>query len=216
MTPFELALENDLKVESQRFANSWLFKWHGMTYEGGVTDVDDFRGGRIQYGGIMFGHQQQQVFWQAIDRYLLQTVHGIFKRWDIETRTYSATIRLQSIDGIERNLRQFVDLTIQRALDTDRRLRGKGFPNQVPAFDSTQHQRAAEVEVARVAVAHRQLLEADVNKEKEKQKSLLVWRRLETFYANNKGLIWLCGLLGALIVTAWRYHSGTLVPTIFD
>jgi hypothetical protein len=67
MTPFELPLENDLKVESRRFANGWLFKWHGMSYEGGVTNVEDFRGGRIQYGGIRFGHQQQQVFWQAID-----------------------------------------------------------------------------------------------------------------------------------------------------
>jgi hypothetical protein len=67
MTPFELSLENDLNVEWQRFANDWLFKWHGMTYEGGKTDVDDFRGGRIRYAGIAFGHQQQQIFWQAIE-----------------------------------------------------------------------------------------------------------------------------------------------------
>jgi hypothetical protein len=42
MTPFELYLEGELNIEWQRFANEWLFKWHGMTYEGGVTDVDDF------------------------------------------------------------------------------------------------------------------------------------------------------------------------------
>jgi hypothetical protein len=59
-------------VEIQRFNNGWLFKWYGMTYEGGKTDVEDFRGGRITYAGIRFGHQQQQVFWQAIDRYLDQ------------------------------------------------------------------------------------------------------------------------------------------------
>jgi hypothetical protein len=33
MTPFELYLESELNVEWQRFANDWLFKWHGMTYE---------------------------------------------------------------------------------------------------------------------------------------------------------------------------------------
>jgi hypothetical protein len=100
MTPFELSLENDLHVEWQRFANDWLFKWHGMTYEGGVTDVDDFRGGRIHYGGIKFEYQQQQIFWQAIDRYLLQKIHEIFKQWDAATGTYPSKIRLMSIDGV--------------------------------------------------------------------------------------------------------------------
>ncbi len=42
MTPFELSLLNDLSVEREKFANEWLFKWHCMTYEAGVTDVDDF------------------------------------------------------------------------------------------------------------------------------------------------------------------------------
>jgi hypothetical protein len=59
MTPFELSVEHDLNIEQQKFANDWLFKWHGMTYEGGSTDVDDFRGGRIRYRGIKFGQQQQ-------------------------------------------------------------------------------------------------------------------------------------------------------------
>jgi hypothetical protein len=86
MTPFELTLENDLGVEVERFNNGWLFKWHGMTYEGGRTDVDDFRGGRICYAGIKFGQQQQQIFWQAIDRFLDQKVHETFKRWDMENR----------------------------------------------------------------------------------------------------------------------------------
>jgi hypothetical protein len=58
MTPFELALESELNTEWQRFMNDWLFKWHGMTYERGVTDVDDFRGGRIHYSGVRFDYQK--------------------------------------------------------------------------------------------------------------------------------------------------------------
>lgn len=108
MTPFELTLENELNVEVQRFNNGWLFKWYGMTYEGGQTDVDDFRGGRIHYAGIKFGHQQQQIFWDAIDRYLDQKVHETFKQWDTETRGYSNEVRRKSIDGVERTLRRFV------------------------------------------------------------------------------------------------------------
>ncbi len=208
MTPFELSLENDLHVEWQRFANDWLFRWHGMTYEGGVTDVDDFRDGRIHYSGIAFGYQQQQIFWQAIDRYLLQKVHEIFKRWDAETATYPAPIRLASIDGIDRHLRQFVHRIIQHALDTDRRLRGMGYPENVRHFDSSGNMSRAEAEIARLGQAHRALLEAKLKKEEPPQVRFLSWKRLEDFYANNKGLIWLGGIAATAIAAAWRYFSG--------
>ena len=80
MTPFELSLEGDLNLERRRFVDQWLFKWHGMTYEGGKVDVERFDGSRIRYAGIKFGHQQQQIFWQAIADYLNQTIQQIFKR----------------------------------------------------------------------------------------------------------------------------------------
>ena len=207
MTPFELSLENDLNVESQRFGNQWLFKWHGMTYEGGVTDVDDFRGGRIHYGGIKFGHQQQQIFWQAIDRYLMQTVHGIFKRWDTETAGYSARIRLTSIDGVERPLRQFVHRIIQHGLKTDRALRGMGYPENVTHFDSSGNMSRAEAEIARLALAHRVLLE-------EKIKSgtaipvLSRKQRFETFLSNHKGILSLIGILVAIILGGLKLLLG--------
>jgi hypothetical protein len=137
MTPFELGLENDLNVEWQRFANDWLFKWDGMTYAGGVTDVDDFRGGRIHYSGIKFGHQQQQIFWQALERYLLAKIHEVFNRWALETSSYSLPTKLVSIEQVERNLRRFVYQIIQHALDTDRSLRGMGYPQNVTHHDSS-------------------------------------------------------------------------------
>lgn len=74
-----------------------------MTYEGGKTDVEDFCGGRISYAGIKFGCQQQQIFWQAIDRYL-----ETFKQPEIETRLLPNEVGLWSINGVERTLRRFV------------------------------------------------------------------------------------------------------------
>jgi len=61
-----------------------------------------FGAARIRYRGVVFGYQQQQIFWQAIERYLLQTAHEVFKRWDIETKTHSTVMRLRSIDGVAR------------------------------------------------------------------------------------------------------------------
>jgi hypothetical protein len=215
-TPFELSLGNDLNVEYQRFANQWLFKWHGMTYEGGSTDVEDFRGGRIHFAGIKFAGQPQQIYWQAIQRYLLQKVHEIFKRWDTETAQYSAAIRMLSIDGVERNLHQFVHRIMQHAQDTDRRLRGRGYPNQVEVYDPAKHMNPAQAEIATVAQAHRKLLAEAIEREKKNKEPYLFWKQLETFYANNKGLIWLGGLLVGLIAAAVHHFFGGVIPSITD
>lgn len=166
VTPFELSLERELNVERQRFDNQWLFKWHGMTYSGGVTDVEDFRGGRIHYGGITFGHQQQQVFWQAIERYLLLQVHEAFKKWDTETKGYSPEARLRSIDGVSQKIRTFVRQINVRAVETDRRLRGAGYPGSVQPFNSAGQMSRAEAEILRLVEAHKQLIVEDIEKAK--------------------------------------------------
>jgi hypothetical protein len=198
MPPFELSSENELHIEWQRFANAWLFKWHGMTYEGGVTDVDDFRGGRIHYGGIKFGYQQQQVFWQAIERYLLLKVHEIFKRWDTETGDYSNKIRLASIDGVERNLRQFVHRIIEHGLDTDRRLRGMGYPENVTHFDSSGHMSRAEAEIVRLGRAHRALFEEQIKNETAIP-ALTRKQRIEIFLSNHRGILSVIAILVATV-----------------
>lgn len=159
MTPFDLTLENELNVEVQRFNNGWLFKWYGMTYAGGQTDVDDFRGGRIQYAGIKFDHQQREIFWDAIDRYLDQKVHETFKQWDAETPGYSIEVRRKSIDSVERTLRRFVSRIVAHGKETDQRLRGNGHPERVsPADDIVAHV-YTEAEISNLAVSHRMLLD---------------------------------------------------------
>jgi len=159
MTPFNLTLQSDLDVESQRFENKWLFMWHGMTYQGGKTDVDDFCGGRIQYSGIKFGDQQQQIFWRTIDRYLNQKTHESFKRWDGETQGYSRNLRSSSLNETSACLRGFVTKIIHRATDTDRRLRGAGFPHRVDAFNSTTYHSKASVEIEQIKRAYEAMSE---------------------------------------------------------
>jgi hypothetical protein len=127
---------------------SELFKWHGMSYAGGHTDVEDFRGGRIHYSGIKFGHQQQTVYWQAIDRYLRQKTHAVFKQWDAETQMYPLVTRRKSIDGVERALGRFVARILLDAVETDRRLRGGGYPQNVAPFVPATGQGSVGGEVA--------------------------------------------------------------------
>jgi hypothetical protein len=206
MTPFELSLQSELDVEALRFDNEWLFKWRGMTYEGGITDVDNFLGGRIHYGGTKFGDQQQQVFWQALQRYLSQKVSEIYKRWDADTRTYQPAIRKSSLDGTERLLNQFAARVMVRATETDRALRGGGDPRNVMEYDHRPQSGRISYEIGMLAQAHRLLL----GKKDLKGEPLLRAQRkwLETFYAENKGLIWAAGLLLTGAATAFRFFLG--------
>ncbi|MFZ1963045.1 MAG: toll/interleukin-1 receptor domain-containing protein [Roseiarcus sp.] len=171
MTPFELTLQSELDVERQRFANQWLFPWHGMTYQGGVTDVDDFRGGRIHCSGFKFGAQQQQIFWQAIGRYLNQKVHETFKRWDEATRGYPSKLRNSSLDGTSDCLHRFAATIIRHATDTDRRLRGQGFPNKVDPFDATRYHSGADAEIERLKTGHLALMPEERSPEKVARES---------------------------------------------
>jgi hypothetical protein len=206
MSPFELTLESELNVEVQRFNNGWLFKWYGMTYEGGQTDVDDFRGGRIHYAGIKFGHQQQQIFWDAIDRYLDQKVHEIFKQWDTETRVYSNEVRRKSIDGVERTLGRFVSRVVAFGKETDRRLRGNGYPESVPAADDVVARVHTRAEISNLATSHRMLLDALIERELATRSSVPVSRkqRVENWLSNHKGILAAIGITIGLLTLVLR------------
>jgi hypothetical protein len=86
MTPFELNLRNELGIERQRFANKWLFPCHNINIPNRVVEVEDFRGGTFAVGGIVFQGQIQELYWQAIGRYLVAKVHETLRKWDEETK----------------------------------------------------------------------------------------------------------------------------------
>lgn len=172
-----------------------------------MTDVEDFRGGRIHYSGIKFGHQQQQIFWQAIEHYLRLKANEIFKRWDAETQSYSNEVRRGSVDGVERILRRFAAEIFQRATETDRALRGEGYPQNVQPFDASSIQTPATAKISRLAAAHRVLIDRAIeNENKPAPPSRSYWKWFETFYADNKGVIWLCtAILVPVVVFVWHF-----------
>jgi hypothetical protein len=200
MTPFELSLQIELDTEYHRFDSEWLFRWHGLSYKGGLTDVDDFKGGRIRAGGVKYEYQLQQIFWQTLSRYLAQKVHESFKRWDAETKSYPLEKRLLSLNGTEGTVTHFARQIVKRGIETDRALRGGGNPQSVRPYNSAGSV-AAIAEVNRLALAHRDLIEqamAEAKRAAEQSKSVSgrpIWKWLERSYAENKALIWLLGIV---------------------
>jgi hypothetical protein len=159
-TPFELKLARDLDVESLRFANKWLFTWHQINMPNRSMDVEDFKGGHIRLGGVVFEGQPQQIYWLAVGRYLSQKTHEIMQAWDIETKAYPAVQRRSSLDRVEGLLTSFAGRIVGDALNTDRKLRGRGYPKKDTPHWAGKQDVAAKAEVMRVAQAHRDLLSA--------------------------------------------------------
>ena len=159
-TPFELKLATDLDIEFQRFANKWLFPWHRINMPNRSMDVEDFKGGRIRFGGILFDDQPQQIYWLAVGRYLSLKAHEIMQSWDVETRGYPLRQRASSLDRAEGLLSSFAGQVVGKALDTDRKLRGRGYPKKDTPHWAGKQDVSAKAEIMRLAQAHRDLLAA--------------------------------------------------------
>jgi hypothetical protein len=203
VTPVELSIEAELNLETQRFNNDWLFKWHGMTYEGGRTDVEDFRGGRIHFSGVTFGYHQQTIYWQAIDAYLRQKTHAVFKQWDADTQSYPLITRRASIDGVEEALKRFVARILSLSLDTDKRLRGSGNP-YIPSGDQTY----SGGEISYLAAAHRALIDQALEEQKPRPVAPISRKqKVEEFFSSHKGIMGAIGLLVAVMGLAKYFHG---------
>lgn len=193
MTPFELNLHNDLDVERRRFINKWLFPWHNINIPNRIVEVEDFKGGKLVVGGVAFQGHLQQLYWQAISRYLVGKAHETFRKWEEEARSYPETVRRSSLEGTERLLRVFVTAIIRKATDTDRGLRGKGFPDNVPAYNSSGEHSHANAEIFRLAESHRMLMLGTPTQARR-------WgQRIEAFASSNQGRLTIAGLVIGII-----------------
>lgn len=194
MTPFELTLRNELDLERQRFVNKWLFPWHNINIPNRVVEVEDFRGGKFSVGGVLFEGQIQELYWMAIGRYLVQEVHGTIDRWGEQTKSYPAQTRLSSLDGTAILLRQFAATIIKSSVDTDRRLRGKGFPKNVWPYDASREHSHANAEIVRLVEAHKSIIEART----AKSATPVQW--VEAFGSKHQYTVAILALLATIVL----------------
>jgi hypothetical protein len=197
VTPFELELSRKLNTERKRFGNEWLFKWHSLSVEGRTVDLPNFEGGRIVAADRRFDQNLQMVYWQSVGRYLQIAAREAFVEWKKETEDYPVAMRLSSLDGTGLLLKEFVRSIAERAGQTDQLISGKGYSKaHLPAQVSATSE-GLEKAIDLLIEAHRSLArEGSANKFPMRPLS----RRLEDFYANNKGLIWFAGIVGSLIL----------------
>lgn len=192
LTPFELKLRHDLDIEFRRMDHDWFFPWYNLNIRDRVVDVDSFDGHRIHTGGVVFGDTIQQLYWQAIERYLRQKIHETFVNWKIETEQYPVAGQAFSLEGTATLLWKFVARIVEKGVETDRRLRGRGFPKQVPVFNATRFHTAANAEIERLKNAHQGLIAKP-----SEQRSLS--QRINDFFQTKQGIMTALGLFLAVL-----------------
>ena len=104
-------------------------------------------------------------------------------------------------------LRRFVSRVVAYGKETDQRLRGNGYPESVPPADDAVAHVYTQAEISNLATSHRMLLDHLIESETPRPEppKVVKWKWLETFYAENKGMIWLIGLLITAASAAWGF-----------
>ena len=144
----------------------------------------DFYGKEIYYSGVKFEGTPELVFWDGFIEPFLSDI--IFRAFNTtiqlcrDKKIYSAT----PIRETGKLLKVLVLKVYSDMADVDRRLRGAGFPQNIEKKD-----------VSGKVKPFLSLIDERVGSE------LSIRERLNEFYHNNPGLVWLIGLIpfGALI-----------------
>ncbi len=141
MTPIAERLRLIAETEFRRVQDEWFFKWHFIG-AGTVAEMDNFRGGKIRYGGIKFDGSARIVYWDTIAFYLRQKVGSMFEEVEAAIRDYPDSMRRTAIAECHELVSVFATKVKQAAIETDQKLRGNGF--EFPPPDQTHSWPGAE------------------------------------------------------------------------
>jgi hypothetical protein len=108
-------------------------------------------------------------------------------------------MRTASLEGVEVLLKGFVARIVKHATDTDRALRGRGFPNSVQPYNSSGIHSSANAQILGTAEAHRHIANQSRLHPPPPPAQLSGLQQLEAWYGNNKALVWVIGLVVAVI-----------------
>lgn len=127
-TPFGYKMQTELANEFSRLDSEWFFPWHGLN-SGREINIDRFDGRRIRLGGGPYGGSDESVYWTAIGRYLDNKINEIFELADKEIRDSDRSNVQAIVEDSAIVAEQYCWRVRRQAIDTDRRLKGRGNPD---------------------------------------------------------------------------------------
>ncbi len=156
----------------------WLLMSQGLT-------VKHFDGRPISYGGIRFEGSPRQVFWSGyIEPYLENMVITELSVGTALANERGVDVR-ELIPEIQGLLKSAIAKVLARMADVDRRLRGGGFPDQVPL-------RRTQSEFAHLVALIDIYAQAELQMANKSS-------TLQRWYDQNTAWVWVIGLLFSFI-----------------
>ncbi len=183
-------------------ANGWFFKWHNINIPNYVVDVEDFFGGRSSTpAASCFRDKSKSCTRRSVGKHLIDRVHRGFQQWEAACIGYPPHLKSCSLDAVEGALKGYATRIIEKAIETDRALRGHGNPQSVEPYNGTGHHSRANVEILRLKEAHAALLP----KEAAKVERISWLKKVEEHFTKWRGVYAGIGLLIALLGLAIRF-----------
>ncbi len=101
-----------------------------LSFSSGL-DIQDCRGGRISYSGVMFEGSPRDVFWTFLQPCLDDIVEETLEKAEEQSRDYGPQVASQGLEETRDLLKFFVTRVYARTVEIDRGLRGRGYPEKV-------------------------------------------------------------------------------------
>ena len=171
--------------EGHKLRQSKVDPWFFMT-AGPLFEITDFYGKRISYQGVEFEGSPRHVFW---GRYIEPFIEDIVERVVTETAQEAIDRHIAiepALRDAERYLKQLAQLTYQRMVEVDLRLRGKSQPSNVKP-------RPVETEIAGME----RFIEDRTSVELAAPRNA---RGLEGFFRSNQLLFWVVSIVVSVIL----------------
>lgn len=204
VTPFGYKLQTELSNEFSRMDSEWFFPWHGLN-SGRDINVDNFDGRRIRLGGIRF-EGCEPVYWAAVKRYLSNKISEAFDLADKEIRVSGQANAPRIAEDAASAMEEYCGRIRRQAIDTDRRLLGRGYPD--PKYSSPHADRmefASEIARRKAALVSFYVPEEAPEPSRPPPPPLTLSKRFERAYDGNKGKWATVALIIGAIGVALRY-----------
>ena len=166
-----------------------------------------FPGGRIHLGGVVYEGQVQRIYWDALARYLRAKVHESFREWEA-TCEKCGSARLPSLLATQNLILSFCDLLIKQAIDTDRRLRGRGYPDSVQPHDASSLTESVSEEIRALTDAHKGVLNEASPTPAPQSWSMRGIERLAVSTTKYRGTLWAIATVVGIMLAAWKLVGG--------
>ncbi len=151
MSPIAEKIRQSLNDSYETLDREKLTRWLMSRASNTDLGIVNCHGQSIGVGlGCKFEGSVRLIFWSFIKPCIVANAQAACDALDATLHAYSPSQRCETLDSVEAHLKSYATRIYTRMVDLDRRMRGNGFPDQVPPYDPSK-----EITDAHEMIAHK-------------------------------------------------------------